>query len=96
VSSFVTLKLFSYETDQSVKISSGFVTLSEMTIVIASLAVAKLSPAAYISIIAAFMIINTISPLFMSLTFGGKTPLNSENHSYKAKRLKIPKGGFLP
>jgi len=68
-SSMATLKLFRYTHDQSLKISSGFVTLSEMTIVIAALAVSKLSPVVYISIIASFLVINTLSPFIMNMAF---------------------------
>lgn len=71
-SSMATLKLFRYTHDQSLKISSGFVTLSEMTIVIAALAVSKLSPVVYISIIASFLVINTLSPFIMNMAFSEK------------------------
>jgi Kef-type K+ transport system membrane component KefB len=71
-SALITLKFFNYSIGQSLKIGSGFVTLSEMTIVIAALAMAKISPPIYISLIVSFIIVSAVSPLIMSLTFGNK------------------------
>ena len=67
--SMIVLRFFHYQTEQSVKIGSGLVSMSEMTIVIAALAVSKLSPAIYVGLIASFLIINMISPLFMNFAF---------------------------
>lgn len=69
ISSLTVLKLFHYPTEQSLKISSGFVTLSEMTIVIVALAASRLSPVICTGIIASFIIINAVSPLIMNLAF---------------------------
>jgi Kef-type K+ transport system membrane component KefB len=69
VSCAATLKLFRYPMDQALKVSSGIVTLSEMTIVIAALAVSKLSPEMYASLIAAFIVVNTAAPIFMNVMF---------------------------
>jgi Kef-type K+ transport system membrane component KefB len=67
--SFTSLRLFSFPKGHSLKIGSGFLTFSEMVVVMASLAVAQLSQVFYVSIIAAFMLINVVSPLVMNYIF---------------------------
>lgn len=64
-----TLKLFRYPMDHALKISSGFVTLSEMTLVIVAIAGSKLSPEMFGALIAAFIVINTVAPIFMNIAF---------------------------
>lgn len=76
VSALIALRIFNYTVSDAFKIGSGFLTLSEMTVVIAALAITKLSPVIYIGIIASFIIINTLSPLMMNFAFRNKFSLN--------------------
>ena len=69
VTTFVALKTFGFSGKESFKIGTGFVTLSEMTIVIVALAVTKLSPAIQAVIIGSFIIVNAVSPLLMNFAF---------------------------
>jgi Kef-type K+ transport system membrane component KefB len=75
-SALIALKIFHYSFSNAVKIASGFVTLSEMTIVIAAIAVAKLSPAVYLGLVASFVLINTVSPLIINLAFKTNTTVS--------------------
>ncbi|MFH0956973.1 MAG: cation:proton antiporter [Candidatus Aenigmatarchaeota archaeon] len=93
VSCVATLKLFRYPMDQALKVSSGIVTLSEMTIVIAALAKGKLSPELYASLIAAFIIVNTAAPILMNLTFKKASSVCQMQLSVSSgkKGFKIPR-----
>jgi len=63
-------KLFRYSMTDALKLSSGFVTLSEMTAVIVAVAATKLDPVFYIGLIASFVLVNAVSPLFIKFAFG--------------------------
>ncbi|MBN1896499.1 MAG: cation:proton antiporter [Candidatus Aenigmarchaeota archaeon] len=69
VSSMIALRLFSYSTQQSLRISSGLATLSEMTIVIVALASSRIDQSIFISLIVSYLIINAVSPIVMNMAF---------------------------
>ena len=73
VTAVAAFKIFRYNMADTLKLTSGFVTLSEMTVVIVAIAVTKLSPVFYIGLIASFVLINAASPLLIKFVFGRKT-----------------------
>ena len=73
VTAMAAFKLFRYSTSDALKLSSGFVTLSEMTVVIVAVAVTKLDPIFYVGLIASFVLINAVSPLLIKFAFGRKS-----------------------
>ena len=86
ISCMVSLKFFSYGTEQSLKISSGFVTASEMTVVIVSLAVSKLDPVFYVSLIASFLVINALSPMIMNFMFRNSVGFSMFSSPFRTKK----------
>jgi Kef-type K+ transport system membrane component KefB len=66
--------LFGYSIEESFKIGSGMVSLSEMALVILSIGFAAkvLDISLYSALIIAFVIINTISPIILSVAIKGK------------------------
>ncbi len=76
VTAMAAFKLFRYSLSDALKLSSGFVTLSEMTAVIVAVAVAKLDPVFYIGLIASFVLINAVSPLLIKFAFGRKASVS--------------------
>jgi Kef-type K+ transport system membrane component KefB len=93
VSSMVALRLFGYPMDHSLKITSGLTTLSEMTVVIVALAVAKLSPEMYASLIAAFIVINTFTPVVMNYTFRNAAKVSQLNLTLSSGKRRFRKPG---
>jgi len=93
--SIVTLKLFRYSLRDSIRIGTGIMTLSEMTVVIVAIAIAKLDPLIYVSIIASFMIINTVSPMLMSYAFKNEFTMGRKFKPVAAPKSKweVPKPG---
>lgn len=77
VSTMVALKFFGYESQDAVKISTGFITLSEMTVVIIALASGVLDPALYVNLLTAFVIISIVSPVFIAGAFRYTFPSHS-------------------
>jgi Kef-type K+ transport system membrane component KefB len=69
VSATSAMRFFGYSFGDSTKVASGFISLSEMTIVMAALAVTLIEPGLYVSIIAAFVIISAISPVVIGAAF---------------------------
>jgi Kef-type K+ transport system membrane component KefB len=69
LTALITFKIFNYSFSEGIKLTSGFITFSEMTVVIAAIAVGKLSPAFYLSLITSFVLINILSPLIINATF---------------------------
>jgi Kef-type K+ transport system membrane component KefB len=76
VTALAAFKIFRYDTTDAIKLTSGFVTLSEMTAVIVAIAVTKLSPVFYLGLIASFVLINAVSPLFIKFAFSRKSSAN--------------------
>lgn len=72
VTALAAFKIFRYSMTDALKLTSGFVTLSEMTAVIVAIAVTKLSPVFYIGLIASFVLINVVSPLLIKFAFSRK------------------------
>jgi len=81
ITAMTAFKLFHYSTADAFKLSSGFVTLSEMTAVIVAVAVAKLDPVFYVGLIASFVLINAVSPLLIKFAFGRKTSASRKGWS---------------
>ncbi|MBN2330288.1 MAG: cation:proton antiporter [Candidatus Aenigmarchaeota archaeon] len=77
--SFVSLRLFNFTATQSIKISTGLITLSELTIVILALSVSNLEPGIFISLIVSYLIINAISPVIMNFFFRENFQVNLES-----------------
>jgi Kef-type K+ transport system membrane component KefB len=95
VAATASMKMFRYSTDESLKIGSGFLALSEMIVVIAALSVTRISPALYASIIASFVIVNTICPIVMNYAFSkdmGKFSLGLKpaKHGFGSKPFGLP------
>ncbi len=83
---FITLKMFNYNSQQAIKISSGILTLSEMTIVIAALSAAKIDPGILVSIVVSYLIINAVSPVVMNFTFGRSLSLEGSRFEFLIRR----------
>jgi len=76
VTAVAAFRIFRHSMADALKLTSGFVTLSEMTAVIVAIAVTKLSPVFYIGLIASFVLINAASPLLIKFAFSRKTSTN--------------------
>ncbi|MFH1237038.1 MAG: cation:proton antiporter [Candidatus Aenigmatarchaeota archaeon] len=81
VTAMAAFKLFRYSLSDALKLSSGFVTLSEMTAVIVAVAIAKLDPVFYVGLIASFVLINAVSPLLIKFAFGRRASANRRGWS---------------
>ncbi len=81
VTALAAFKVFRYSMADALKLTSGFVTLSEMTAVIVAIAVTKLSPVFYLGLIASFVLINAVSPLLIKFAFGRKASANRRGWS---------------
>ena len=80
-SSVIALRLFNFTMQQSLKIGSGLVSLSEITIVIVALASSKVEPAMFVSLVVSYLIINAVSPVLMNSMFrsDGKHGIELQN-----------------
>lgn len=72
VTAMAAFRLFHYNQTDALKLTTGFVTLSEMTAVIVAIAVEKISPVFFVGLIASFVLINAMSPVFIKFAFGRK------------------------
>jgi Kef-type K+ transport system membrane component KefB len=72
VTAMAAFRLFHYNQTDALKLTTGFVTLSEMTAVIVAIAVEKISPVFFVGLIASFVLINAASPVFIKFAFGRK------------------------
>jgi len=65
----MTFRMFRYSIHDSVKIGSGMISLSELTVVMAAMAFSTTNPALLSVLVTAFVITNTASPLITSMVF---------------------------
>ncbi len=65
----LTFRLFSFSTEESVKIGSGMISLSEMTVVMAAMAFATVNPPLFTMLIVMFIAMNIIAPFVTTFTF---------------------------
>lgn len=65
----VTFRMFRFSTEDSVKIGSGMISLSEMTVVMAAMAFQTVNPALFTTLIILFIAMNIIAPFITTFTF---------------------------
>ncbi len=75
ITAMAAFRAFNHNMADAFKLTSGFVTLSEMTAVIVAIAVTKLPPVFYLGLIASFVLVNAISPLLIKFAFGRKNSM---------------------
>ncbi|MEM5871240.1 MAG: cation:proton antiporter [Candidatus Aenigmatarchaeota archaeon] len=81
ITGVIAFRVHDYTTSESLKIASGFLTFSEMSILIAAMAVSKLPNAIYLSIIFSFIIVNVLSPFIINLLFKSEIKFSRRNWS---------------
>jgi Kef-type K+ transport system membrane component KefB len=80
ICSIVTFRAFRFSTEDSVKIGSGLISLSEMTVVMAAMAFQTVNPPLFTMLIVLFIVMNIIAPFVTTFTF--KHNLGSSSRSY--------------
>ncbi len=67
--SIITFRAFKFSTEDSVKIGSGLISLSEMTVVMAAMAFSTTNPPLFTMLIVLFIVMNIIAPFVTTFTF---------------------------
>jgi Kef-type K+ transport system membrane component KefB len=76
----LTFRMFRFSTEDSTKIGSGMISLSEMTVVMAAMAFQATNPVLFTTLIVLFIVMNIVAPFITTFTF--KHNLGSPTHGY--------------
>ncbi len=90
-SGFVAMKIFRHSNSTSVKVSSTLIPLSEVTLIIVSLAAARIENSLYSVLVVSFVIMSILSPFIISAAFRSKFP--EGNGSSRSPRVRHIGGG---
>jgi len=84
----LTFRMFRFSTEDSVKIGSGMISFSEMTVVMAAMAFQTINPPLFTTLIVLFIAMNIVAPFITTFTF--KHNLGSSTRVYS----KVGKGSM--